>query len=84
MAYWAFSEYHGTFYDPFYSMLRRFWISLVSAAVAYTWFLDGLMVDPRDAYWQLGRAALGHPSDAAARTSRTFTAGGSSRRSSCR
>jgi len=64
IAYWAFSEYHGSFYDPFYWMLRRFWASLVIAAIAYTWVLDGLMVDPRDAYWQLGRVALGHPSDA--------------------
>jgi protein-S-isoprenylcysteine O-methyltransferase Ste14 len=64
IAYWAFSEYHGSFYDPFYGLLRRFWASLVIAAAAYTWALDGLMVDPRDAYWQLGRVALGHRSDA--------------------
>ncbi|MGO9835338.1 MAG: isoprenylcysteine carboxylmethyltransferase family protein [Polyangiaceae bacterium] len=66
IAYWAFAEYHGTFYDPFYGLLRRFWASLVIAAVAYTWGLDGLMVNPRDAYWQLGRVALGHSSDARA------------------
>jgi isoprenylcysteine carboxyl methyltransferase (ICMT) family protein YpbQ len=64
IAYWAFSEYHGSFYDPFYGLLRRFWASLVIAAVAYTWVLDGLMVDPRDAYWQLGRVVLRHASDA--------------------
>ncbi len=64
VAYWAFSEYHGSFYDPFYWMLRRFWASLVIAAIAYMWVVDGLMADPRDAYWQLGRVALRHSSDA--------------------
>jgi protein-S-isoprenylcysteine O-methyltransferase Ste14 len=64
IAYWAFSEYHGSFYDPFYGVLRRFWASLTIAAIAYTWVLDGLMVDPRDAYWQLGRVVLRHGSDA--------------------
>jgi len=64
IGYWAFSEYHGTFYDPFYWILRKFWLSLVCAAVAYTWFLDGLMLEPCDAYWQLGRVALRHPEDA--------------------
>jgi protein-S-isoprenylcysteine O-methyltransferase Ste14 len=66
IAYWAFPEYHGNFYDPFYGILRRFWLSMVCAAVAYMWFVDGLMVDPRDAYWQLGRVGLGHASDARA------------------
>jgi hypothetical protein len=63
VAYWAFPEYQGSFYDPLYSLLRRFWISLVAGAVAYVWFVDGLLVQPNDAYWQLGRLVLGHRED---------------------
>ena len=66
LAYWAFPEYHGSFYDPLYGALRRFWVSLVIIAVTYVWFVDGLMTEPRDAYWQLGRVVLGRFSDARA------------------
>src|SRR5713226_472179 len=34
-AYWAFPEYQGSFYDPLYGTLRRFWLSLVVIAVTY-------------------------------------------------
>jgi hypothetical protein len=63
-AYWVFPEYQGSFYEPLYDTLRRFWLSLVVIAVTYVWFVDGLMVQPRDAYWQLGRLFSGHPEDA--------------------
>jgi protein-S-isoprenylcysteine O-methyltransferase Ste14 len=63
LAYWAFPEYHGSFYDPLYNALRRFWISLLIIAVTYVWFVDGLMREPRDPYWQLGRLVLGRFSD---------------------
>jgi protein-S-isoprenylcysteine O-methyltransferase Ste14 len=62
--YWVFPEYQGSFYDPLYSLLRRFAISLVAGAVAYLWFCDGYLIDPKDAYWQLGRVFLGHREDA--------------------
>ena len=32
LAYWAFPEYAGTFYSPFYGVLRRFWIALTVGA----------------------------------------------------
>jgi protein-S-isoprenylcysteine O-methyltransferase Ste14 len=32
-------------------------------SVLYIWFVDGQMREPKDAYWQLGRLVLGHPSD---------------------
>jgi protein-S-isoprenylcysteine O-methyltransferase Ste14 len=62
-AYWVFPEYQGSFYDPLWSTLRRFWISLVIISITYVWFVDGLMKQPRDAYWQLGRLVLGRFSD---------------------
>ena len=63
LTYWALPEYQGSFYFPLYNTLGRFWPSLVIVAVIYVWFVDGLMREPRDAYWQLGRLVLGHPSD---------------------
>ena len=62
--YWFTPEYQGSFYDPFYNTLRRFWIPLVVIAITYTWFVDGLMKEPFDVYWQLGRVVLGRWRDA--------------------
>jgi protein-S-isoprenylcysteine O-methyltransferase Ste14 len=64
LAYWAFPEYRGDFYNPFYNVLRRFWAPLVVLSVVYVWIVDGQMVNPRDAYWQLGRCVLLRFSDA--------------------
>ena len=66
LAYWMFPEYHGSFYDPFYGAMRRFWLPLAIAAVGYVSIVDGQMVSPRDAYWQLGRVVLLRPRDARA------------------
>jgi hypothetical protein len=62
--YWVFPEYQGSFYDPLYRALRRFGGWLLIVAVVYIWFVDGLMREPKDAYWQLGRVVLGRFSDA--------------------
>ncbi|HEX8792524.1 MAG TPA: hypothetical protein VF765_16365 [Polyangiaceae bacterium] len=62
LAYFVFPEY-GSWYTPFYALIRRFWAGLVACAVAYTWIVDGMMREPRDAYWQIGRALLGHQED---------------------
>jgi protein-S-isoprenylcysteine O-methyltransferase Ste14 len=64
LAYWALPEYQGSFYDPLYGALRRFWLSLTIIACVYVGFIDGLMREPQDAYWQLGRLVLGRTSDA--------------------
>jgi hypothetical protein len=70
IVYWAFPEYSflrvttGSFYDPLYYDIRKFGLVLCVAAVVYFWVVDGQMRQPKDAYWQLGRALLGHPSDA--------------------
>jgi hypothetical protein len=57
--YWATPEYQGSFYDPLWSRLRALWPVLVVAAVFYVTLIDTLMKEPRDAYWTLGRLALG-------------------------
>jgi hypothetical protein len=63
-AYWLFPEYHGSFYDPLYALLRRMAPTLVGASIVYVGLVDGLMKEPHDAYWQLGRVLLGKPRDA--------------------
>jgi hypothetical protein len=63
LAYWVFPEY-GSWYGAFWDLLRRFGVALALSAVVYVWLVDGQMRDPYDAYWQLGRVVLLHPSDA--------------------
>jgi protein-S-isoprenylcysteine O-methyltransferase Ste14 len=63
LAYVVFPEY-GDWYGAFWNLLRRFGGVLVAVSVAYVWLVDGLMREPRDVYWQLGRLALFHPEDA--------------------
>jgi protein-S-isoprenylcysteine O-methyltransferase Ste14 len=63
LGYWVFPEY-GDWYNTFWSLLRRFGLSLAVFAVLYVWVVDGQMREPRDAYWQLGRVFLRHPEDA--------------------
>jgi len=64
LIYWWTPEYNGSFYDPLYNLLRRFWLTLVVAVPAYAWIVDGYMRQPKDAYWQLGRVFLGRWRDA--------------------
>ncbi len=70
IVYWALPEYSflrvttGSFYDPFYYDIIKFGPLLCVAAIVYFWVVDGQLRNPQDAYWQLGRVLLGHPSDA--------------------
>lgn len=57
--YWIFPEYNGSFYNPYYNLLLRFWPGLTASAILYITIVDGHMREPRDAYWQLGRLLLG-------------------------
>ena len=63
LAYFVFPEY-GDWYGAFWNLLRRFGAALVVGSVAYVWLVDGIMREPRDAYWQLGRVVLMRPGDA--------------------
>jgi protein-S-isoprenylcysteine O-methyltransferase Ste14 len=57
--YWIFPEYRGGFFDRYFGTLARLAAPLSVVAVVYVAFVDGRMRAPRDAYWQLGRLALG-------------------------
>ncbi len=58
LAYWAFPEYAGSFYSPFYELLLRSWPGLVIAALLYFTIVDSHMREPEDAYFRLGRIIL--------------------------
>jgi protein-S-isoprenylcysteine O-methyltransferase Ste14 len=62
-AYWCFSYYHEALFDPFYGLVQRFGPWLAVLVPVYVFFVDARMRDPRDAYWQLGRLAMGRTSD---------------------
>jgi len=58
--YWLFPEYHGAFYDNYFTVVRAvlpWWMLL---AVPYFYLLDGAMTQPKDSYWQLGSVLLGN------------------------
>jgi protein-S-isoprenylcysteine O-methyltransferase Ste14 len=63
IAYWAFHYYKDGFFDPFYALLGRAWPFLAVLTPIYIGVVDGLMAEPQDPYWQLGRLVLGHPGD---------------------
>ena len=64
--YWLFPEYHGAFYDPFWRLLRLLAPAAAPAIIGYFLWSTPRLVKPRDAYWWLGRCALGHPPATAA------------------
>jgi len=61
-AYLLFPEYHGSFYTPFWLVLRDVGPWLLLAALPYFWWMDGAQTEPRDGYWHLGRVLLGRES----------------------
>jgi len=58
-AYWVFPEYHGSFYDPFWNLLKRYGIWVLAAAPFYFWLLDRAMLEPRDSYWEVAMLLTG-------------------------
>lgn len=70
-AYALFPEYHGSFYEPFWKVLKTYGLGLLALAPLYFWWLDGYLREPQDGYWQLGRLPgrwlRGDAPDAAAR-----------------
>jgi len=53
--YWLFPEYHGTYYDHFYAMLRAVLPPWLVLALPYFYFIDSRMPKPRDGYWHIGK-----------------------------
>jgi protein-S-isoprenylcysteine O-methyltransferase Ste14 len=58
VGYWAFPEYNGSFYDPFYEIFRRGWPALILATVIYFAIVDTHLREPKDIYFRLGRIAM--------------------------
>lgn len=57
--YGLFREYHGKFYDPFWSLLQLVALPFAVATVPYIAWVDARMRQPRDGYWQLGALLIG-------------------------
>lgn len=55
LLYWAFPEYHGSFYDRYYLMLRNISLPWIALALPYIFFVDRRMRNPRDGYWHMGK-----------------------------
>ncbi|CAB1275448.1 DUF1295 domain-containing protein [Candidatus Nitrosacidococcus tergens] len=54
LAYLIFPEYQGTFYQPWWEVLKIIGIPLLILSPIYFWWIDGLQRDPYDDYWHLG------------------------------
>lgn len=61
--YWVFPEYHGSFYDRYYLMLRNLSLPWIALAVPYIFFVDRRMRNPRDGYWHMGKLVTLHWDD---------------------
>lgn len=57
--YWITPEYQGSFYDPFYRLLRWYGPPVAVGSLVYLAWIDGRLADPHDGYWHLGRALTG-------------------------
>jgi protein-S-isoprenylcysteine O-methyltransferase Ste14 len=68
LAYWIFPEYHGDFYAPFWRFLRLLLPFAAPFAVIYFLWSDTRLVEPREAYWRIGRCALGRFADRPSRS----------------
>lgn len=53
--YWLFPEYHGSFYDRYYLMLRNVLVPWLLLAPAYIHWVDRRMLKPHDGYWHMGK-----------------------------
>jgi len=58
--YWLFPEYHGSFYDNYFAVVKAVlpWWMLLS--VPYFYYVDRFMLQPKDGYWHLGSWLLGN------------------------
>lgn len=53
--YWLFPEYHGSFYDRYYLMLRNILVPWMVLALPYIFLVDRRMRNPYDGYWHMGK-----------------------------
>lgn len=54
LLYWLFPEYHGDYYDNYWTLLRTLWPFWFCFSIPYFYFVDKKMRDPFDGYWQMG------------------------------
>lgn len=59
LAYWAFPEYAGDFYDPFWAALRWVLPLFLPATLIYVVYVDLRQQEPEDVYARLGAMLLG-------------------------
>jgi steroid 5-alpha reductase family enzyme len=59
LLYWLFPEYHGSFYDRYYAMLRIVLPPWLLMAVPYFNLIDRRMPEPCDGYWHMGQVVMG-------------------------
>jgi len=59
LIYWLFPEYHGSFYERYYAMLRLLLPWFLVLALPYFLLVDRFARRPRDGYWHLGHLCLG-------------------------
>lgn len=52
--YWVFPEYHGDFYNPYWSFLKIVSIGFIILAPFYIWYVDKKMLDPKDGLHEAG------------------------------
>lgn len=56
--YWIFPEYHGSFYDRYYALLKIILPVWLLLALPYLYYVDARMREPYDAYWHAGKTVL--------------------------
>lgn len=56
--YWIFPEYHGSFYDRYYALLKIILPAWLFLAFPYMYYVDARMREPEDGYWHAGKAVL--------------------------
>lgn len=57
--YWLFPEYHGQFHENYFALLKQAALWLIVLSVPYIYFVDKIMSEPDDGYYQLGLWCLG-------------------------
>ena len=59
LCYWAFKEYQGSLYKPFWHLLAAYGPWALAIAIPYFFVVDARMRDPHDTYWHFGLLVLG-------------------------
>ncbi|MBU3566941.1 isoprenylcysteine carboxylmethyltransferase family protein [Polynucleobacter alcilacus] len=52
--YWVFPEYRGGFYERYFKAFEFIAPYLAIASIPYIFFVDGVMREPHDGYWNMG------------------------------